>query len=69
MFIWGNAFTLQAAHENFLILCQTVLLPDVNFLIIKQNKKSKTDPKILRQYAGIAILRHVMSFTQANRAL
>ena len=41
----------------------------INFLINKQNKTPKIDPKMLKQYAGIAILRHVLSFTQTNRAL
>ena len=36
MSIWGNVFTLQTAHGNFLILCQMVLLPNINFLISKK---------------------------------
>ena len=43
--IRGNALTLETAHGNLLILCQMVLLPNINFLINKQNKKSKMDPK------------------------
>ena len=59
-----NILTLQTAHENFLILCQIVLLLNINFLITKQNKTPK-----IKQWAVIAILRHVLSFTQTNRAL
>ena len=58
--------TLQTAHGNFLILCQIVLHPNINFLISKQNKATKTNPKMLKQQAGIAILRHVLSFTQTE---
>ena len=60
----GNVLPLQTAHGNFLILCQIVLLPNSNFLISKQNKTPK-----MKQQAGIAILRHVLSFTKTNRAL
>ena len=35
----------------------------------KQNKTPKTDPKIVKQQTSIAIIRHALSFTQANRAL
>ena len=61
--------TLQTAHGNFLILFEMVLLPNINFLISKQNNAPKIDPKMLRQQAGVAILRDVLSFTQTNRAL
>ena len=47
--IWGNVLTLQTAHGNFLILCQMVLHPNINFLITKQNKTPKIDPKMLKQ--------------------
>ena len=45
---WGNVLTLQTAHGNFLILCQMVLLPNINFLISKQTKTPKIDPKMLK---------------------
>ena len=67
--IWGNVLTLQTAHRNVLIFCQIVSHSNINFLISKQNKAPKTVPKILKQYAGIAILRYVLSFTQTNIAL
>ena len=41
--------------------------PNINLLISKQNKALKIDPKMLKQYAGIAILRHVLSFTQQTK--
>ena len=63
------SLTLQTAHRNFLILCQIVLHQNINFLISKQYKTPKIDPKILKQQAGIAILSRVLSFTQTNRAL
>ena len=47
--IWANALTLQTAHGNFLILCQMVLHPNINFLISKQNKTPKIDLKMLKQ--------------------
>ena len=46
-----------------------VLDPNIKFLIGNQNKAPKIDPKMLKQYPGIAIFRHVLSFTQASRAL
>ena len=49
MSISGNILTLQIAHGNFLMLCQMVLLPNINFLISKQNKTPKIDPKMLKQ--------------------
>ena len=67
--IWGNVLPLQAAHGDFLILCQMVLHPNITFLISKQNKAPKTDTKMLKQQAGVAILGHVLSFTQTNRTL
>ena len=42
-----------------------VLHPNINFLISKQNKTPKIDPKI----TGIAVLRYAPSFTQTNKAL
>ena len=59
--ICGNVLTLQTAHGYFLILCQIVLHLNINFLIRKQNKTPKLDPEMVKQYAGIAILRHVLS--------
>ena len=46
-----------------------VLHPNINFLIIKQNMTPKIDSKLLKEEAGIAILRHALSFTQTNRPL
>ena len=67
--MFGNVFTHQTAHENFLLLCQMVLLPNNNFLISKQNKTLNIDPKMVKQQAGIATFRHTLSFTQTNRGL
>ena len=67
--MFRNVFTPQTAHRNFLMLCQMVLLSNINFLISKQNKTSKIDPKMLKQQAGNATFRHILSFTQTNRAL
>ena len=67
--IFGNVLALQTAHGNFLMLCQMVLLPNINFLTSKQNKTPNIDPKMRKQQAGIATFRHTLSFTQANRAL
>ena len=39
-----------------------VLLPKIDFLISKQNSTPKLDPKMLKQYSGIATLRHVHFF-------
>ena len=47
--ISGNVLILQTAHRNFLILCQIVLHPNFNFLLRKQIKRPKSDPKILKQ--------------------
>ena len=47
--ISGNALALQTAHGNFLMLCQMVLHPNINFLISKQNETPKIDPKMLKQ--------------------
>ena len=47
--IWGNVITLQTAHRNFLILCQIVSHSNINFLISKQNKAPKIDPKMLKR--------------------
>ena len=41
--------TLQTAHGNFLILFQMDLLPNINFLSSKQNRRPKIDLKILKQ--------------------
>ena len=41
----GNVPTLQTAHGNFFILCQMVLLPNINFIISKQTKTLKVGPK------------------------
>ena len=43
--------------------------PKINFLIGKQNKAPKIDPKMLKQQAGNAILRHFLSLTQTKKAL
>ena len=43
-----NGFTPQIVHGNVVILCKMVLPPNINFLI-KQNKATKINPKILRQ--------------------
>ena len=66
---WRNVLTLQTPHRNFLMLCQMVLLPNINFLISKQNKTPKIDPKVVKQQAVIASFRHALSFTQTNRGL
>ena len=55
---------LQTAHGNFLILYQTVIIPNINFLISKQIKTPEIDPKMLKQQAGVATFRHALSFTQ-----
>ena len=47
--MFGNIYTLQTAHGSFLMICQMVLLPNINFLISKQNKTPKIDPKMLKQ--------------------
>ena len=52
-----------------LILCQIVSHSNINFLISRQNKAPKIDPKMLKQQAGIVIRRHVLSFTQTNKSL
>ena len=51
------------------MLCQMVFLPHINFLVSKQNKTPKIDPKMVKQQAGIATFRNTLSFTQTNRAL
>ena len=38
------------------------------FQVCKQNRSPKNDPQMLKQRAGIVILRHVPSFTQQIRA-
>ena len=60
MSIWGNVLTRQTAHGNFLIICQMVSHPNINFLLSKQNVEA---------IGCIVNLRHVLSFTQTNRAL
>ena len=67
--MFGNVLALQTAHGNFLMLCQMVLFPNINFLISKQYKTPKIDPKMLQQQAGIATFRYTLSFTQTSRAL
>ena len=47
--ISGSVRTIQAARRNFLILCQIVSHSNINFLISKQNKAPKIDPKMLKQ--------------------
>ena len=47
--MFGNVLTVQTAHGNFLMICQMVLLANINFLISKQNKTPKIDPKVLKQ--------------------
>ena len=54
--IWGNVLTLQIAHGNFLILCQMVLLPKIDFLISKQNSTPKLDPTILSSVLALLFL-------------
>ena len=66
--MFGSVFTLQTAHGNILMLCQMVLLPNINFLISIQKKTPKIDPKMVKQLAGISTFRHTLSFTQTNRA-
>ena len=67
---FGNVLTLETAPGNFLILCQMVLLPNIDFLISKPKKKTtKIDPKMMKLEAGIDTFSHTLSFTQNNRAL
>ena len=47
--ISGNVLTLQTADSNFFIFCQMALLSNINFLISRQNKSTKIDPKMLKQ--------------------
>ena len=47
--ISGNVISLQTAHRSFLTLCQIVSHTNITFLIGKQNKAPKTDPKMLKQ--------------------
>ena len=51
------------------MLCQMVPHPNINFLISKKNMATKIDSKMLKQSAGIAILRHDLPFTQTTKAL
>ena len=51
------------------MLCQIILLPNINFLISKQNKTPKLDLKMVKQETGIATFRHTLPFEQANSAL
>ena len=39
----------ETAHGNFLIFCELVFLPNINFLISKQDKTKKIDPNMLKQ--------------------
>ena len=41
--VLGNALTLPTAYGKFLILCQIILFPNINFFISKQNKTPKID--------------------------
>ena len=45
----GNVLKLKTAHRNFAILCQIVSVPNIIFLISKQKKTPKIDPKMLKQ--------------------
>ena len=47
--MFGNVLTLETTLGSFLMLCQMVLLPNINFLISKQNKTPKIDPKMVKQ--------------------
>ena len=67
--MFGNVLTLETTLGSFLMLCQMVLLPNINFLISKPKKKKKFDPKTVKQQAGIDTFSHTLSFTQTNRAL
>ena len=57
---------LQTARGNFLIPYQMILLPNIDFLISKQNKTPKIDPKNA-EAAGWSCY-SVLCFLQ-NRAL
>ena len=49
LFISGNVLTVQTAHRNFsYLLCPIVSYTNINFLISKQNKAPKIDPKMLQ---------------------
>ena len=39
----------KTAHGKLLILCQMVLLPNIFFLISKENKTPKIDREMLKQ--------------------
>ena len=43
-----------------------VLHPNINFLMSKENNTPKINSKMLKQYAGIAILTHILSFKQTE---
>ena len=47
--MFENDLTLQTAHDNFLMLFQMVLLPNINFIISKQSKTPEIDPKMVKQ--------------------
>ena len=47
--IWGNIFKLQTAYRNFVIIFQIVSHSNIDFLISKENKAPKIDPKMLKQ--------------------
>ena len=48
---------------------QMFLVININFLLSHQNKTPKTDPKMLKEGAVTATVRHALSFTQKNRIL
>ena len=64
--MFGNVLTLQTAHGNFLMLCQMVLLPNINFLISKQNKTPKIDKEMVKQFVGIFTFRHSLLHKQTE---
>ena len=49
LLMWGNVLPLQTAPENFLIYCQILLHPNINFLISKQNKAPKINAEMVKQ--------------------
>ena len=69
--ISGNVLTIQTAPGNFLILCQIVSHPNINFLVSKLNKASKIDPKMLKQKAAIDMFcllhKEAKLYSQINR--
>ena len=47
--MFRNVLTLYTAHGRFVMLCRMVLLPNINFLISKQNEIPKIAPTMLKQ--------------------